>query len=96
MLGVEYLCLRTCRFRACTSGTGQPPLDPPQDRVLPTGSGMLSIGQWLLSPTLDLYSLYDSNIQSSPTNRLAGSGFHYHPALLGELDTGIYDTKLYG
>ena len=75
---------------------GQPPLDPPENRTLPTGSGMLSIGQWLLSPTLDLYSLYDSNIQGSPTNRLAGSGFHYHPALLGELDTGLYDTKLYG
>jgi len=57
---------------------------------------MLSIGQWLLSPTLDLYTLYNSNIQSSPTIDLKGSGFHYRPALQAEFNTGIYDTKLYG
>jgi hypothetical protein len=78
-------------------GTGAPsvpPLDPPAERALATGT--LSIGQWLLSPTLDLYTLYNSNIQSSPTIDLKSSGFHYHPALQAELDTGIYDTKLYG
>jgi hypothetical protein len=80
-------------------GTGPasaPPLDPPTERALASGAGMLSIGQWLLSPTLDLFTLYNSNIQSSPTLDLKGSGFHYHPALQAELDTGIYDTKLYG
>jgi Putative beta-barrel porin 2 len=78
-----------------TGAPGAPPLDPPGERALASSSG-LSIGQWLLSPTLDLYTLYDSNIQSSPTLDLKGSGFHYHPALQAELDTGIYDTKLYG
>jgi hypothetical protein len=73
---------------------GQPPLDPPVERSLATGP--FSIGQWFLTPTLDLSTLYDSNIQSSTTNRQAGPGFHYRPALQGELDTGIYDTKLYG
>jgi hypothetical protein len=79
-----------------TGASSAPPLDPPIERPLPTGEGMLSVGQWLLSPTLDLYTLYNSNIQSSPTNDLKGSGFHYRPALLAELDTGIYDTRLYG
>jgi Putative beta-barrel porin 2 len=79
-----------------TGAPGTPPLDPPGERALASGAGMLSIGQWLLSPTLDLYTLYNSNIQSSPTLDLKGSGFHYRPALQAELDTGIYDTKLYG
>jgi hypothetical protein len=57
---------------------------------------MLSIGQWLLSPTLDLFTLYDSNIQGSPTNKLSGSGFRYQPAFRAELDTGLYDTIIYG
>jgi opacity protein-like surface antigen len=73
---------------------GQPPLDPPGDRAL--ASGPISIGQWFLTPSLDVSTLYNSNIQSSTTNRQAGAGFHYHPALQGEFDTGIYDTKLYG
>jgi len=78
-----------------TGAPGAPPLDPPGERALASSSG-LSIGQWLLSPTLDLYTLYNTNIQSSPTIDLKSSGFHYHPALQAELDTGIYDTKLYG
>jgi hypothetical protein len=79
-----------------TGAPSAPPIDPPIERPLASGSGMLSIGQWLLSPTLDLYTLYNSNIQSSPTIDLKSSGFHYHPAVQAELDTGIYDTKLYG
>ena len=78
-----------------TGAPGAPPLDPPGERALASSSG-LSIGQWLLSPTLDLTTLYNTNIQSSPTNSLKGAGFNYHPALQAEFDTGIYDTKLYG
>jgi Putative beta-barrel porin 2 len=94
------LALSTCLFGhldpASAQATSQPPLDPPQERPLASGSGMLSVGQWLLSPTLDLYTLYDSNIQGSATNKLSGSGFRYDPALRAELDTGLYDTKIYG
>src|ERR1700682_2999892 len=79
---------------ANTGGPSAPPLDPPGER--PLASGTLSIGPWLLSPTLDLYTFYDSNIYSTPTSRLSGPGFHFHPALLAEYDTGIHDTKLYG
>ena len=80
-------------------GTGAPsvpPFDPPVERPLASGSGMLSIDQWLLSPMLDLYTLYDTNIHSSPTVPLSGPGIRFHPGLLAELDTGLYDTKLYG
>lgn len=73
-----------------------PPLNPPQGGVLPTGNGALSIGDWILSPTLGLYTLYDSNIHSSPTAPLSGPGFHFHPSLSADYNTGIHDTLLYG
>jgi opacity protein-like surface antigen len=79
---------------ASTGGPSAPPLDPPGER--PLASGDLSIGSWLLSPTLDLYTFYDTNIHSTPIGPLSGPGFHFHPALLADYDTGIYETKLYG
>jgi hypothetical protein len=72
-----------------------PPLYPPEVGQLPNGSGAISFGQWLLSPTLSINTLYDSNLYSSPTP-LSGPGVHIHPSLLAVLDTGIYKTSLYG
>jgi hypothetical protein len=72
-----------------------PPLYPPEVDQLPDGAGSLSFGQWLLSPSLGFYTLYDSNIYSSPAP-LAGPGLHIHPSLLAVFDTGIYKTSLYG
>jgi len=63
---------------------------------LPSGAGQLSLGQWLLSPTLDVYSLYDSNLYSSPANALSGPGLHFHPGILADRNTGLFDTKFYG
>jgi Putative beta-barrel porin 2 len=94
--GIALAQATTGQPQVGTGAPGAPPTDPPIERPLASGSGMLTIGQWLLSPTLDLYTLYNTNIQSSPTIDLKSSGFHYHPALQAELDTGIYDTKLYG
>src|SRR5208282_309577 len=71
-----------------------PPLSPPATGPLPTGSGTLSLGQWLLTPTLGLYTLYNSNIYSSPTSQLSGPAFHINPVLNADYNTGIYDTKL--
>ena len=56
---------------------------------------MLSLGQWVLTPSLGLYTLYDSNLYSSPI-AVRGSGFHIHPALSADYNTGIYDTQVYG
>jgi hypothetical protein len=73
-----------------------PPLVPPVVSPLPSGSGSLSLGQWLLTPTLGLYGLYDTNIHSNVTAPLSGPGFHIHPSLLADFNTGIFDTSLYG
>ena len=57
---------------------------------------MLSLDQWILSPTLAVYGLYDSNLYSSPTNPVRGPGLHIHPALSADYNTGIFETTLYG
>jgi Putative beta-barrel porin 2 len=73
-----------------------PPLAPPEVGALPTGQGSLSLGPFLLSPSLDIGTFYDTNIHSSPTTPLSGPGFDIHPSLLADYDTGIHDTQLYG
>lgn len=81
---------------ATTGAPFEPPINPPGVATLPSGSGTLSLGQWILSPTLGLYTLYDSNLYSSPTVPIRGSGFHFHPALSADYNTGLYDTQFYG
>jgi len=78
------------------AGPSAPPLTPPVDAPLPTGIGMTSIGPFLLSPSLDTYTFYDSNVHGSPTTPLSGPGFHIHPSILADWNTGIHDTKFYG
>ena len=75
---------------------GPPSAASPNELLTLPSSGVLSLGQWILTPTLGLYTLYDSNIHSSPTNAMAGPGFHFHPAVLADYNTGIYDTQIYG
>lgn len=74
----------------------EPPTSPPVYTPLPTGQGIASIGPFLLSPTLDLSTFYNSNLYSSPVNPLAGPGFRIRPGFLADWDTGIHDLKLYG
>jgi hypothetical protein len=76
-------------------GPQAPPLDPPVVGALPSGAGALSLGPFLLSPTLALSTLYDSNIYSSVTNPVSGPGFNIAPNLLADYNTGIFDTQLY-
>jgi Putative beta-barrel porin 2 len=76
-------------------GPMAPPLYPPVVGALPSGAGALSLGPWLLTPTLGLSTLYDSNIYSSVTNPVSGPGFNIVPNLLADYNTGIFDTQLY-
>lgn len=86
---------QTRQTTTTTAGTPfEPPTGPPP-ALLPPAAGTLSLGQWLLTPTLGLYTLYDSNLYSSSTP-VRGAGLHFHPALTAEYNTGIYDTQVYG
>jgi hypothetical protein len=86
----------TAVVQPTTQGPLEPPIGPPEEAALPSGVGQLSLGQWLLSPTLDVYSLYTSNLYSSPANALSGPGIHFHPSILADRNTGLFDTKFYG
>jgi hypothetical protein len=79
-----------------TQAPFEPPLNPPLVEVLPTGLGALTFDRWIISPTLDLYTLYDTNVHQSSTVPLSGPGFHFHPAVSADFNTGLYDTQLYG
>jgi hypothetical protein len=70
-------------------------LNPPVVDALPS-AGALSRGQWLLSPTLGVYTLYDTNIYSSATAPVRGPGLHIHPALSADYNSGLFETTLYG
>ena len=59
-------------------------------------SGVLSLDQWVLTPTVGVYAEYDLNIHSSATDPMDGPGFHFHPAILADYNTGIHDTQFYG
>lgn len=78
-----------------TGEPDEPPLEPPIEQSLPTGEGSLSLGQFLLTPQLGLYTLYDTNVHGSSTIPLAGPGFHFHPSILADRNTGIWDTQFY-
>ena len=81
---------------AAPGGTNEPPLEPPVVRQLPTGAETLSLGDWLLYPTLNFHTFYDSNIYSSPTTPISTAGLNFNPTLLATYDTGIHTTSLYG
>ena len=73
-----------------------PPINPPTLRQLPDGHGQLTLGDWLLYPTLTLTSSYDTNLYSSATFPIAAAGFGINPSIVAKRDTGIWQTTLYG
>jgi opacity protein-like surface antigen len=94
---IALATLIACFNASLDRGLAQaPPLSPPEVGALPTGQGALWLGPWLLTPSLDVSTFYDSNIYSSPTTPVSGPGLHFHPSLLADWNTGIHDTQLYG
>jgi len=77
-------------------GAAEPPLEPPLVRQLPNGTDTLSLGDWLLYPTVNFHTFYDSNIYSSATTPISTAGLNFNPTLLATYDTGIHTTSLYG
>jgi putative beta-barrel porin BBP2 len=73
-----------------------PPVSPPTLRSLPDGTDTLALGNWLLYPTLGVYTLYDTNLYSSATAPVKGTGFNIHPSILAIDDKGIWQTSVYG
>ena len=93
---VDRACAQVASAQTAT--TVGPPSAPALNAEVSTlpSSGALSLGQWILTPTLGLYTLYNSNLYSNPTNPTAGPGFHFRPAITADYNTGIHDTQFYG
>src|ERR1700723_125269 len=71
------------------AATNEPPLFPPVARQLPDGIGTLSLGDWLLYPTLNFHTFYETNIYSSSTSPISTAGVNFNPTLLAQYDSGI-------
>ena len=93
-----FLVCATFVFGDINSAWAQstPPPDPPGRRTLPDGAGTMSLGEWLLYPTLSLRTFADSNVYSTPTSPISTVGLNIRPSLLADYDTGIHETSLYG
>jgi opacity protein-like surface antigen len=73
----------------------EPPLDAPKGNPPAKPDGIV-FGEWVLNPTLRLYSLFDSNLYFSPVNPISATGFRINPDLLAQWTNGIHKTVIYG
>lgn len=85
-------------FAAISSCFAQePPLDVPMVKRLPARDPTaITVNDWLLYPTLRVYSLYADNLFLAPTNGIASPGMGVTPGLVGVWTNGIHTTTLYG
>jgi hypothetical protein len=75
----------------------EPPLDVPKNRLPATPpNDAIAVDQWLLYPTVRVYSLYSDNLFQAPVNPLSVLGFGMTPSLTAEWSNGIHATTLYG
>jgi hypothetical protein len=56
----------------------------------------IPVGEWLLYPSLRLYSLYSDNLFLTPTAPTKVLGFGTSPSLNAEWTNGIHTTTIYG
>jgi len=56
----------------------------------------LAIGPWLFQPNLFVGGLFDSNINSTQTGKIAGYGERVVSSFTGNLNNGIHRTDIYG
>jgi hypothetical protein len=75
----------------------EPPLDVPKS-ALPAQppQDAHTIGDWLVYPTLRVYTQYSDNLFQSPQAPLNVWGFGTTPGLVAEWSNGIHTTTLYG
>jgi len=55
----------------------------------------IPVGEWLLYPSLRLYSLYSDNLFLTPTAPIKALGFGMSPSLTAEWTNGIHTTTIY-
>jgi hypothetical protein len=74
----------------------EPPLVYPASKLPPRDPNAIVAGDWLLYPTLRVYSLYSDNLFLTPVTPLAVPGLGVAPNLIAVWTNGIHTTTLYG
>jgi len=72
----------------------EPPLDVPLSRPKTRDATATAVGDWLLYPTLRVYSVYSDNLFLSPTSPISVPGFGMTPTLTAVRSDGIHTTTL--
>ena len=73
----------------------EPPLDVPLRRLSTKDPTATAVGDWLLYPTLRVYSVYSDNLFLSPTSPISVPGFGITPGLTAVRTDGIHTTTLF-
>src|SRR5262249_21634359 len=73
----------------------EPPLSLPRAASLPKPENVITFADWTLSPTMRVYSFYDTNLYESPV-ALSAAGLRIFPTLVAQWTNGIHTTTLYG
>ncbi|PYX40859.1 MAG: hypothetical protein DMG81_05030 [Acidobacteria bacterium] len=74
----------------------EPPLEVPEGSRLTKPKDALAAGDWLLYPTLRVFTLYSDNLFLNPVAPISAAGLGIAPALVAEWTNGIHTTTLYG
>lgn len=75
----------------------EPPLDVPAVKRLPARDPTaVTVNDWLLYPTLRVYSLYSDNLFLAPGKGIASPGVGVTPGMVAVWTNGIHTTTLYG
>jgi hypothetical protein len=91
-----HLALSLLFFSVSSSVFAQePPLDPPKVITIGKPDGMV-FGDWVFSPTMRMYSLFDSNLYLSALNPVSAAGVRFNPDLYWRWTDGIHTSTIYG
>ncbi len=79
------------------SAAQEPPLSVPVESKLPAQDpNAITVGGWLLYPTLRLYSLYSDNLFFTPISPISAGAIGVTPSMVAVWSNGIHTTTLYG
>jgi len=73
----------------------EPPSQVPNSEPTKPPDAM-SVGDWLIYPSVRLFSLYSDNLFQSPTAPISAVGLGVAPSMTAEWSNGIHKTTLYG
>jgi hypothetical protein len=81
---------------SATAWAQEPPLNVPRPGHLTKPTDVLSVGDWLVYPTVKGFGLWSDNLFQSSTQPVNTTGLGIAPNLIAEWTNGIHSTTLYG